>query len=305
MTRSILIRWTSLLLFAAPLALSGCGSRLPSDPEANMAAVIDLRHTYENAGGKKPATAEAKSGGPELKRVEGWASLKGRFVLDGPPPIMNKIDINNKDPEVCGVHPLLDESVVVGKDNGLANVAIFVRTPKIPVHKQYDASAADSIVIDNHDCRFEPHVQKVRIGQTLVVKNDDPVGHNTKADGRNLLFNASIAAKASYDVKVQAPESTPVPVSCSIHPWMRGKVVVTGNPYCAISKDDGSFEIENLPAGELEIQIWQENAGGGLPVTAPKLKPGSTQGRYIVSLDPNQTVDLGDITVAAAAVSGK
>jgi plastocyanin len=289
-------------LFAAPLALSGCGGKLPSDPEANMAAVIDLRHTYESAGGKKPAAAEAKSGGPELKRVEGWANLKGRFVLDGSPPEMPKLD-TTKDP-FCGAHPLFDESVVVGKDKGLANVAIFVRTPKIPVHKQYEASAAEQVILDNKDCHFQPHVQKIRIGQTLLVKNDDPVGHNTFAGGRNLAFNSLIPSGSSIDAKVSAPEPTPVPVSCSIHPWMKGKVVVTPNPYCAISKEDGSFEIENLPAGELEFQIWQENAGW-LPVTAAKLKPGSGQGRYIVSLDPNQTVDLGDIVVAAAAVSGK
>lgn len=296
-------RVSFIVALAVPLVVSGCGGNLPSDPPANMAAALDLRHALEGAGGKKSSAGEPKSGGPELKRVDGWANLKGRFVLDGAPPIMSKLDVN-KDQEVCGNHDLVDESVVVGPNKELANVAIFVRTPKIPIHKQYEAAAAGQVELDNHNCRFEPHVQKIRLGQTLVVKNSDKVGHNTFASGKYLSFNQSIASGNSIDAKVELVEAVPVPVSCSIHPWMKGKVVVTANPYCAISGKDGSFTIENLPAGELELQIWQENAGW-LPATSSKLKAGSGKGRYIVSLDPNQTVDLGDITVAAAAVSAK
>ncbi len=303
MTRSLRSRWFAIPVVAALVSISGCGGQLPSDPQPNLTAALEIRHALENAAGKKPAAAEAKTGGVELKRVEGWATLKGRFVVDGSPPSMAKINVD-KDQAVCGAHELIDESVAVGPNRGLANVAFFVRTPKIPVHKQYDASAAEQVVMDNHDCRFEPHVQKARVGQTLLVKNSDPVAHNTNASGRNLSFNSLIPSMGSIDAKVAAPESTPVPVSCSIHPWMKGKLVVTSNPYCAISKKDGSFEIENLPAGELEFQVWQENAGW-LPVTSAKLKPGSGLGRYIVSLEPNKPEDLGDITVTAAALSGK
>jgi hypothetical protein len=42
---------------------------------------------------------------------------------------------------------------------------------------------------------------------------------------------------------------------------MKAWVVVRPNPYAAVSKADGSFEIKNVPAGEVELQLWHEKAG--------------------------------------------
>ena len=189
----------------------------------------------------------------------------------------------------------------MGKDKGLANVAIFVRTPKIPVNKQYEKSAGDTIVLDNKDCRFQPHIQKLRVGQTLEVKNSDSVAHNTNLLGRNLQGNPLLAAGATADFKAEGPELIPANVSCNIHPWMRGRVVVTSNPYCDVSKEDGTFEIVNLPAGDLEFQIWQENAGY-LDVKNAGLVPSGGPGRFKVSLEPGKDKDLKDIIVTPAAL---
>ncbi len=53
----------------------------------------------------------------------------------------------------------------------------------------------------------------------------------------------------------------PTPVTCNIHPWMKGYVVAKDNPYMAVSKPDGTFEIKDLPGGELEFQAWHEKSG--------------------------------------------
>jgi len=259
-------------------------------------AACPARSANRGAGGG------AKSGdkGPELKRVDGWVTLKGRFKLDGAAKTPAKLDAN-KDQSVCGAHQLFDESLVVGKDGGIANVAIYVRTPKIPISKDYEKDATASIVLDNKGCRFEPHVQHVTVGQTLVVHNSDPVAHNSSLQGKSLQGNPLIPPNGTAEFKIQAAERDPAPVSCSIHPWMKAKVVATSNPYCAVSGEDGSFEIANLPAGELEIQIWQESVGP-LEVKSDQLKPGSGPGRYIISLDPekDKPKDLKELVVSAA-----
>ena len=51
----------------------------------------------------------------------GWATLSGTFKFDGVAPKPAPI-VADKDPEVCGKHPLFDESVDVGPSGGLANV---------------------------------------------------------------------------------------------------------------------------------------------------------------------------------------
>ena len=40
------------------------------------------------------------------------------------------------------------------------------------------------------------------------------------------------------------------------------RMIVRHNPYFAVTKPDGTFEIANIPAGvELEFRLWQEKAG--------------------------------------------
>jgi Carboxypeptidase regulatory-like domain len=42
---------------------------------------------------------------------------------------------------------------------------------------------------------------------------------------------------------------------------MHAFIGVLDHPYFAVSKDDGSFEIKNLPPGTYTIAVWQEKLG--------------------------------------------
>jgi hypothetical protein len=91
----------------------------------------------------------------------------------------------------------------------------------------------------------------------------------------------------------------PNQVTCNIHPWMTGWVIVRPDPFFAISAEDGTFEISGLPAGqELEFQAWQEKSGF---VEAVKLNDKAakwTKGRFTQKLKPGEN-DLGEIKVPA------
>ena len=189
-----------------------------------------------------------------------WGSIKGRFVYDGTAPVPTKLTID-KDQATCGKHDLVDQSLEVGKDGGIANVVVWLITKKVKVNPEYEKTATDKVTLDNHDCHFEPHLVGLRVGQTLVIKNSDPVAHNTKIDGEITQFNQLIPAGSSVEVSIDGPERLLAPVGCSIHPWMVAKMVVRSSPYFAISDKNGNFEIKDLPAGELEFQVIQERSG--------------------------------------------
>jgi hypothetical protein len=190
-----------------------------------------------------------------------WGTLKGRFVYDGQPPKAEPLVVT-KDVQVCGKHNLVDESLVVGKDGGLANVVIYVRDKKVKVHPDYEAAADDTLRFDNHNCRFEPHVMPIRLSQTLELHNSDPIGHNSNMQPiGDTGINPLIAMGGGVTYQFRRAQNVPVPVSCNIHPWMKGWILPRDNPYVAVSAADGTFEIANLPAGELEFQVWQEKAG--------------------------------------------
>ena len=51
---------------------------------------------------------------------------------------------------------------------------------------------------------------------------------------------------------------------------MSGWVIARDNPYVAVSKADGTFEIKDLPAGELEFLAWHERPGYSTLTTGSK-----------------------------------
>lgn len=227
-----------------------------------------------------------------------WASIKGKFVYGGDAPAAAELKAD-KDVEVCGKHKLLAEELVVGADKGIANVVVFVRDKGVKVNPDAaKAATGQKIVLDNHDCRFEPHVTFVQIGQELVVKNSDTVGHNSNvATVKNPPSNNLIPAGGDAILKFTSDEAIPAQVTCNIHPWMKSWLLVRPNPYAAVSKADGTFEIKDVPVGELELQFWHEKAGYLGEMTIGGKAEKVAKGRKKVAVTAAGT-DLGEIVLA-------
>ncbi|MFM9117013.1 MAG: hypothetical protein ACKOU6_12730, partial [Planctomycetota bacterium] len=96
--------------------------------------------------------------------------------------------------------------------------------------------------------------------QPILIKNSDPVGHNTSFSPRkNPAFNLTIPSGQSLMYAPKVEEDQPFSVACSVHPWMKSWMMLRNNGYFAVTKADGTFEIPNLPAGvDLEFRVWQE-----------------------------------------------
>ena len=234
---------------------------------------------------------------------EEWGTLKGRFVYSGDAPVAAELKAD-KDVEVCGKHKLFNEELVVGADKGVANIVIFVRDKNVKVHPDAAAAATSAkVVLDNKDCRFEPHVTFVQAGQDLVVKNSDPVGHNSNiATLKNSPSNNLIPAGGEATVTFKAAEAIPAQVTCNIHPWMKAWLVVRDNPYAAVAGADGSFEIAHLPVGEVELQMWHEKAGYIGSITVGGKAEETKKGRKKVKVAAGGT-DLGEMVLNASLFS--
>ena len=190
-----------------------------------------------------------------------WGTLKGKFVFDGPIPTPAKLDVN-KDVEVCGKHNLVDETLLVGADGGIANVVVYVRTKGVKVHPDVQAAAAKPLEYDNKGCRFEPHILPILVGQTVLLKNSDPVGHNSNVQPLgDVGINPLLPPGGELEHKFARSQLVPASITCNIHPWMKGYILPRENPYVAITGKDGTFELKNLPTGDLEFQAWHEKAG--------------------------------------------
>lgn len=230
----------------------------------------------------------------------GWGSLKGRIVVDGTPPKPAPLVVT-KD-QFCIDKKPANESVVVGKDNALVNAVVYLRVAtgkKVEVNPSYEAKLKEAVTLDNSGCMFVPHVTLVRVGQTLNIKNSDPVGHNTNV--AVFAFNQTIPTNGQTQVKASTAGALPQPVVCNIHPFMKGYVLAQDHPYMAVTGEDGTFEIKDIPAGKQDFQFWHE-AGGYLKDLT--LKGGKTdrRGRAELTIADGQALDLGDIKVKASAL---
>jgi hypothetical protein len=99
---------------------------------------------------------------------------------------------------------------------------------------------------------------------------------------------------------LSSDEAIPAQVNCNIHPWMKAWLVVRPNPYATVTAADGSFEIKNLPAGELELQLWHEKAGFIQEFTVGGKSEKVAKGRKKVTITP-AGIDLGEMVISAGA----
>ena len=202
---------------------------------------------------------------PAAASADDWGTIKGRFKFGGTAPTAAELKAD-KDVEVCGKHKLVNEELAVGADGGVANVVIFIRDKDVKVHPDL-AGKKDAVVMDNKDCRFEPHVAFVQVGQPLKLKNSDSIGHNSNvATIKNPPSNSLVPAGGDSTVTFTAEEAIPAQVTCNIHPWMKGWVVVRPNPYAAVSAAGWALEARqpslSTPEGmQLRdgTQVWRND----------------------------------------------
>lgn len=221
-----------------------------------------------------------------------WGDLRARFVLEGAAPPPRKLEIN-KDEAFCGQHHLQDESLIVSPRGEIANVLLVVRSKGVAVHPDYADSADDAVPLLIKHCRIDPHLLAVRVTQKLEIRSVDPLAHaaslypldDTPASG--ILPTGSLSTHA-----FTRPQRLPTPICCSIHPWMKGYVMIHDNPYAAVSSVDGELEIKNLPTGKLQFMCWQEMSG------YLAIRPDSKRGRFTLEIRPGMN-DLGTITISA------
>ncbi len=237
-----------------------------------------------------------------------WGDLKVRFVVKGDVPKAAKLDVS-KEP-FCVKHSaeLVDEGVVVGSDGGFKNVVVslLAADKKVPVHPDYEAAAKGKVTVDNNHCRFEPRVVAMRTSQTLTVKNSDPVGHNAKIDlFENAAQNPLIPAGGSVDLNFGKPESRPMPMSCSIHPWMGGNIVIKDDPYVGVSDANGVVEIKNIPAGKWTFVVWHERPAYVTKATVGGKAQAWKRGRVEVEIVNGKVANLGGDEVVIEAVDLK
>ena len=263
--RKLLALGLSLLAMGA----TGCSEPMTGLGGGGKAPVSVTLLVNEDAS--DVAAGEAADAGPAV--VEGYGTLRGRIVVEGGVPELSPVlakGAPTKD-AICSENAVPNESVQ-GTNGGLANVFIFLkRAPNVEV----PPPPSEPVVLDQKGCKFVPHAFLVRVGQPIKIINSDPVAHNVRITAVSLSANNILQGNDTNGIEVtyERAERLPVRSQCDIHAWMEGWHLAVDHPWCALTAEDGTFEIPDVPAGEMEFVVWHERLGyieRSLTVEIPK-----------------------------------
>ncbi len=105
---------------------------------------------------------------------------------------------------------------------------------------------------------FKPWLLSVTVGTTVDFPNNDPLLHNVFSYSKTKKFDLGRYRQGKYK-SVTFDRTGLVKVFCEIHKNMRAYILVLDSPYHAVTNEHGSYRLENVPAGEYTLRVWQEN----------------------------------------------
>ncbi len=192
----------------------------------------------------------------QVVSVAHGGTIKGTVKWSGPEPHLSTFPIT-KDPQICDPdsHKVRDlERLVIGPEGGVANTVVYIKS--ISSGKDFDLPPARRF-LNQHLCRYEPHILLVPQHAVLQMKSSDATLHTIHMDGA-----------ASYNLPVPFVNQTIarnldsaglVHLKCNGgHVWMNAEMFVAPHPYYAVTDESGRFELTDVPPGTYQLVAWHE-----------------------------------------------
>jgi len=203
--------------------------------------------------------------------------VTGKVSFSGTAPEMARLRMDaDRFCRAAHKSPVTSEEVVVNKNGTLKNVLVYI---KGSVGKH--SAPKEKALFDQQGCVYIPHVLGVQTGQPVEIRNSDNTLHNVHTlSEKNPAFNAGQPIKGHKLTKTFEKVET-FKVKCDVHSWMGAYIGVFDHPYFAVSDDNGSFTLKNVPAGEYTLEAWHEKYGTKtLKITVPATGKTTAEFKY-------------------------
>lgn len=227
------------------------------------------------------ATSFAKKIDYEGGAVSNGGSISGSVSFAGDVPPAKEINLlKEKNSEFCTTHPdakdgmRTDQKVLV-KDGKLQNAIVFIekieKGKEWPMNKvNFDFQKCD-IVQKMAVIRKVP--KKEKKGEWVTITNQDPDilhnphGYSIAGANRKTLFNKPLPSKGDVAnvtknlIRFKEKKDDHFFLQCDQHNFMEADARIVWNPYNAITGADGSFKLDQVPAGKYKVVAWHPYVG--------------------------------------------
>jgi plastocyanin len=143
------------------------------------------------------------------------------------------------------------------------NIAVYIDA--IP-GKKFN-SPVEHATVDQRNQIFTPHTVVILRGTTVDFLNSDHVAHNVywpSVSGNKALRHSLTIVSPGQKKSFQFDNLGTAQILCNLHIEMLGYVVVVPTPYFALTGNDGTFTIKDVPPGTYTLKTWSED---GKPTT--------------------------------------
>jgi plastocyanin len=208
----------------------------------------------------------AETAGAPYKTTGNEGTITGKVTFDGATAPESKTIDMAADGACAAKNPNAVAEDIVVKNGAVEYVFVYIKdgqttegAKKLDSFK-WDAPAEAKL--DQNGCHYVPHVIGVQVGQKLNVTNSDPTTHNVNVQPKNNdPFNQAQGPSAAPITATFKRAEILIPVKCNQHPWMKSWIGVLKHPFFAVTKEDGTFEIKNVPPGTYTLEAWHEKFG--------------------------------------------
>src|SRR5215468_4455484 len=143
------------------------------------------------------------------------------------------------------------------------SIVVYIDT--IP-GKKFDPPT-QHVAVDQRNMLFVPRTVVILQGTTVDFLNHDNVAHNVywpSINGEKRFRHSMTIVSPNQQKSFQFDNVGAAELLCNIHPEMIGYVVVVPTPYFALTSNDGTFSIKDVPPGSYTLKTWRED---GKPTT--------------------------------------
>jgi plastocyanin len=215
-----------------------------------------------NCGGTKTDVQSDAAGAPPPAKVDpaSAGTITGKVNFIGEKPVRRPISMDAT-PACARIHtqPVLTEDVIVNDNGTLRNVFVYIKAGLPEASWPVPAEPAK---LDQVGCVYTPHVLGVMVGQDLMILNSDATNHNVHPLPRtNREWNLSQPPKGDAIIRQFNKPEIMIPFKCNVHPWMKAFIGVTAHPFFAVSGEEGTFTIKDVPPGDYTLEAWHERYG--------------------------------------------